>query len=703
MSDYYKPMQRTAPQLRGRPPIVAYDFETTNIPNRAAFGPIAFRRNIVEIARQRYGEAKERYEQIAGPLRRRGVRPGWYYDPHTRRERLAGEWDDVPTRFLDLRGRRTADGDIDDRATPLGFADGEALRTWLCDNESPPRLKDSIAQVTQEAYDEGAILDTEVRSIEPRYLTAYGEYTPTHKHRLLCSARVDTFKATTAAFRTLWRDLLPGTQLFAYNANRFDLRLFMQALASSEFTLEPFASRVAGLRGAVVRLGRKRVYLLDPIAALGMNCNLATFLAVFAPKYPKGELDFESTSFDGTNPAHVAYAENDSRALFFAMRKASSVVRSITGQTLRPTIGSLAIRAFMSRMPKTAILPALRPECYDVIRRIVMRGGYVVSRKYKGPLWSYDINQAYAFAMRECKMPAGRALPVRSEVPNRPGCYRVFLWRTPSSPVPYVVREIAPPYTMRETFGTGIETWLTNDEIACLRSHHWVVDVKEGYVFERSFSMRSFVNGLEARRKRYDSKHPVNVLCKSVGNNAYGKTLQEAVDTRIVLSNRRPKNGAPLCEASPEAAPIPGFWIVPETKDTRRKFERPQIGAWITAYVRTTIFDAIMLAPDSFVKADTDSVAFTHPVELPISTWRYGAWKIESDGDEHIVVAKKVYWSEKKHAAKGMRIKHLTGPDYERWYLGDVPEQEQVQLMSWRKGVLAPTWRVQKRRGTAVP
>ena len=118
--------------------------------------------------------------------------------------------------------------------------------------------------------------------------------------------------------------------------------------------------------------------------------------------------------------------------------------------------------------------------------------------------------------------------------------------------------------------------------------------------------------------------------------------------------------------------------------------------------MRCVLFDAIMGDVDHFVKADTDGVSFTRPQSrLPIE-WRYGEWKVESDGKQHIVIAKKVYWAEGKIVAKGMRVRKLSKAAFKRWYVGDVPCQDQIQLQSWKKGTLAPAWRVQRRHGTKV-
>lgn len=213
--------------------------------------------------------------------------------------------------------------------------------------------------------------------------------------------------------------------------------------------------------------------------------------------------------------------------------------------------------------------------------------------------------------------------------------------------------------------------------------------------------MARFVNSLEARRRTFPKNHPVNLLCKNIGNNAYGKTLQEATQWRYVMAEKCPKGGVHVNEDSETGEPIRGLWIVPESKDTRRCYERPQIGAFITAFIRCVLYDAIMADPDHFVKADTDSVSFTRPQKLPVSSWQYGKWKVESAGAFHIVIAKKVYWTAKHTVCKGLRTKGMGRRLFERWSLGEIPVQTQIQLVSWKKGV-APSWRVQRRRGTHI-
>lgn len=528
--------------------------------------------------------------------------------------------------------------------------------------------------------------------VPPKYVTAYGEGV-FQSQRLACEQDV------LEAFSDLWVQCADRTRLVAYNGNRFDLRILMGALARSAFTVEPFFAKQAGLRGAVIRHKRKSVYVLDAIAMIGPSVNLKTFLQQFAPDFQKHDLDLSTIDFDADNPEHVAYAERDSEGLYHAMIEAERLVKTVTGIGLQCTIGGLGIRAFASRLPKSVISFALDVEAFQVVRKIVMRGGYVYARKYRGPLWTYDLNQAYAAAMRDCKMPAGRMCRTQVEHRNRPGVYQVMLGREVPAPVPYPVRDQSGK--LIETHGEGVRTWLTSGEIRCLRKHGWLCVVERGFVWQSSFSMKSFVNGLESRRRAYASGTAMNTIVKNIGNNAYGKTLQESDNEKYLVSFLRPRGAFPVFDGSGEH--ITGLWFKPQTRDARRRYQRPQIGAFVTAHVRCVIYDAIMQDPDHFVKCDTDSVSFTRAQTFPISPWRYGDFKCENDGRRDIVIGKKVYWSEGKGATcKGLRVKQLTRRDYERWFAdGTPPVQTQVQLLSWKKS-LAPLWRVQERSGTKV-
>jgi hypothetical protein len=122
-------------------------------------------------------------------------------------------------------------------------------------------------------------------------------------------------------------------------------------------------------------------------------------------------------------------------------------------------------------------------------------------------------------------------------------------------------------------------------------------------------------------------------------------------------------------------------------KPQMREYHQPQIGAFVTAHVRMEVRRAALLAPESFLYADTDCVIFDAPVDLRIDPSRYGLWKIEEEGAGYWLITKKVYakFSGTVKHAKGLNIKRLEIDDFERWFEGDAPTQTQIQRQNWVK------------------
>ena len=116
---------------------------------------------------------------------------------------------------------------------------------------------------------------------------------------------------------------------------------------------------------------------------------------------------------------------------------------------------------------------------------------------------------------------------------------------------------------------------------------------------------------------------------------------------------------------------------------------------------------AALLRPDSWLYADTDCVVFDSDVTelLDTDAKRYGAWKIEEQGTQYQIIAKKVYANLESGTghAKGLNVKRLTPQDFDKWYHGDAPVQDQVQRQNFMQVMRgAEMYREQTRSGTCV-
>lgn len=560
---------------------------------------------------------------------------------------------------------------------------------------------------------------TRIRQGTPRplYLTAYGlepEFcvdTPirdmTHLRQLLESQ-----------FLT---DDLQGTRFVAWNANAFDAYFVAAALLeSSSWVIRPYLTKGNSLRGLRVLkaqdAGREQATgweFLDGMAMLGLaGTPLSKLLDTFAPEFRKlsGTIDFEREEFDSGNPAHCAYAFRDSEGLWHAMTRAQSILLDNFNQPLAVTMGAVGIKIFKAHIPPRVDVRNLPEELDTTVRDFVVRGGFCYcARRYEGPVWKYDLNQAYAAAMREAQLPAGRAMHSSTGLHRYAKTYIARVNAThPTNIVPFYHVALNDRGRLKATFATNHlhDTWLTCIEIDQLKREGWRVSVSESWTWETQFSMADYVNRLESIRTTCEGgpSGPIGTVIKAVGNHSYGKTLEVLGDQEFLIAKECPPDYAPFYADG--FAPIDHvFWRFTEPRG--KDYHQPHIGAWITAHVRMVLRRAILLRPDDWLYADTDCVVFGSDVTdmLDVDPKRYGAWKLEESGTHFRIIAKKVYQNVEtgKGHAKGLNVKRLAPADYEAWFRGAPPTQEQIQrnnFVAVMQG--AEMYRTQVRRGTAV-
>lgn len=517
----------------------------------------------------------------------------------------------------------------------------------------------------------------------PLYITAYGQ-------DFFVSEPIHSFDHLREILESKF--LTPENnkvRFVAWNANAFDAYFIGKALLESDkWLMRPY---LAGhtMRGIKVKGPRCMYEFLDGMDMVGMRSppkTLREFLKVFAPGIEKLDLDFDKEQFDPTNPRHIEYAERDSFALFVGIQTVNEIVQKLTGYELQTTIGNLAIKYFQACIPEDTLIWRPPLGAQRALQTTLRRGGYCwVQRQYNGSIWKYDLNQAYAAAMRDAKLPSGSCTHILREYePGKPGIYRCYLGRGAESEVPFYYRTIeknVPAFTS----GAYVETWLTNIELEHLIKDGWIVEIIEGYYWRDSFNMCDMVNELE-RLRSTDPGGPSGALgsmCKALGNNAYGKTLEVLDAIEYIFAKNCPKDFRPYMEGQEGMEHI--FFRLRE--NLIRDYHQPQIGVFVTAHVRVVVREAALKNPETFLYADTDGVVFSCSMDhaLDIDPKRYGAWKKETNGKPCIIIGKKVYYSEMAKA-KGLRTKELNKSDFEKWFNhGVLPVQQQIQRQNVMK------------------
>lgn len=559
---------------------------------------------------------------------------------------------------------------------------------------------------------------TRIRKGTPRplYLTAYGTDPEFHFDGPIGSME---HLAHVLESRFL-RPELVGVRFVAWNANAFDAYFIAAALLQSDrYVLRPYLTKGNSLRGLkVIPRGHEDGdnapgwEFLDGMAMLGLaGTPLSKLLKTFAPDFAKlvGVVNFEAEEFDPTSPDHRAYAMRDSEGLYHAMVRAQAILVDNFNQGLTVTMGNACIKIFKAHIPRNTRVDRLPDELLETVRAYVMRGGYCYcNARYEGPVWKYDLNQAYAAAMRDAPLPCGRPMHTSHGLHR---WARVFVARVtgenPNNTIPFYYRtltgvRIESVFTLNHI----ADTWLTSIEINQLKAEGWRFTVHESWCWEGSFSMREYVDKLELIRTTCEGgpSGPIGTVIKAVGNHSYGKTVERLEGMELLIAAECPQGFAPYYADGFE--PLPHVWhrfTEPRAKD----YHQPHIGAFITAHVRMVVRRAALLNPQAWLYADTDCVVFSESVtgRLDIDPRRYGAWKLEEDGTPHLIIAKKVYHNlaTGQGHAKGLNVKRLTGADYRAWYEGAPPVQDQVQrnnFVTVMQG--AEMYREQTRRGTAV-
>lgn len=516
-----------------------------------------------------------------------------------------------------------------------------------------------------------------------------------------------------------------GACFVAWNGNRFDAYMIAACLIrESEYVLLPYLTRSKALRGVRIvhaadqhNKNAKCWEFLDGIAMLGLTgLSLAKFVDNFAPDFPKliDVIDFEKEEFDPANISHQEYARRDSVALWHAMDSAQKIMMSTFDEPLGVTMGGTCIKIFTANIPEDVVVNSLIPDLSQTLFRYVMRGGFCYCvRRYSGPIWKYDVNQAYADAMRKALLPCGFAVKCSASPTEKNLPFIVRVTATHSTNIiPFYYRTIING-NMKSMFSVSEieDTWITSIEYKQLRIEGWKIRVIESYVWPGSFSMIEFVDRLERIRSTCDGgpSGPIGTMVKATGCHAYGKTVEQIEPLQFVLAAECPDDCLPWYGDADDANPIEHIYYRLDLDRRPKAHHQPHLGAWITAHVRMQVRRAALLDPEAWLYADTDCVVFSRSVThlLDIDKTRYGAWKIEEAGTKYQIIAKKVYakiGDEKiKRSAKGMNVRKLSSSDFTRWYEGTPPVQDQVQVQNFLSVMRgAEMFRAQRRRGTAI-
>jgi len=547
-------------------------------------------------------------------------------------------------------------------------------------------------------------------SPRPLYLTAWA---PDFRLETPIRNFVDLHSILTTHFLT---PELEGRRFVAWNGNRFDAYFVAAALVRDDrWRIRPFLTRSRELRGLIITPTddptSKGWTFACGMAMLGIDTTLEALLESFCPDLPKLPPPDWTKGFDSTDPAHQAYAMRDSEGLWHAIARAQTIVLQEFGETLSGTMGATGIKVFQATMPEGVIVRAPDDQAEQTIREYLSRGGYVFCRgRYSGPVWKYDLNQAYAGAMRDCRLPAGSMVWGRYAPEDTRGAFmaRVSAHKAGDT-VPLYVKGEDQLGRVRAQYARGVirDSWITSDEYRQLEAEGWEIDCIEHWAWARTFSMSDFVDRLEQLRREAPGgpQGPTGLCIKSLGNNSYGKTAEQQDGIEWIVARDRPEGFHDYYEGD-DAEPVEHIFWRADPEPRRRPYHQPQLAAFITAHVRMQLRRAALLDPEAWLYADTDCVMFSRDLGalLDIDPTRYGAWKVEAEGEHYRIIMQKVYMTGSgRIVSRGINPEKITGEQFDKWMKGEAPSERQTQLRSFLDVMRgAEMYRAVTRRGSAA-
>lgn len=213
---------------------------------------------------------------------------------------------------------------------------------------------------------------------------------------------------------------------------------------------------------------------------------------------------------------------------------------------------------------------------------------------YEGTVYQYDINSAYPDAMRTLPSLKNGWRKVGPTQPKGFGVWRIR-WESPFTnpywPGPAFIRD----KTGRVYFPMNVDSWYWTPEAQILSQYGG--QVLEGWVLNHNGQYPfSWISDLyEERRERKRNGDPSEKVLKLGLNSLYGKTAQ-----RIGHKwNRLPA------------------------------YHQLEWAGWITSATRAKLWHAMIMAGESLIAVETDSLFTTKPLQLPISE-QLGEWSLET-------------------------------------------------------------------------
>lgn len=654
--------------------IIAWDGEGITTTPASGMDPVEYERMIRTRTRDEYLAAQRQWSQLIHVR----IVPDYVWDSDRRRYRLAGEYADVPKRFLDLSKKPTGQsnvlhGNADRIAQGLGLTVDELLEE-LAGYEAPryAAIRASVERVHRDdrpippvhnytllANSLGTYIEADSLSTVEclRFITDVAAAHPRALHIMYGGSYDANMIVADLSYAEL-ESLAAGKRVtIAFGDERSVERYRLFYRARKEFVIERLGTP------AFRRDPKTHKRIANVIARVRLWDVIGFFQSSFVSACRSYGLDEQLEEIEAMKAQRSSFEAADRERIRAYCLQECSLLKELFGKVLAAAIEArLSLRRFdgagacavalLQRESVRDHVPALPPAAVDHALRCAYSGGRIeICQIGCGPLYDYDLNSAYP--AQTTALPSGIGRWVEGD-------------RSPYSL--HHVRFSFPPhlpwYPLFVRVAMGVQFpamgagWYHRSELEAAKEFARyfggaIVELAAwSWIPESELKPFAFVPGVYEERKALKvAGAGAEKVLKLALNSLYGKTCQQV--------------------GARDGKPPPYFSL-------------HWAGA-ITAGTRAALVRLAIPYAESVVMFATDGVFTNEPIHIPLSN-RLGEWSDGGSTDQGVVAQAGVYWQ-------------YAGEEWKAKYRGfdrvSAPTPERV-LAAWSRGerwIALPTTR----------
>lgn len=360
--------------------------------------------------------------------------------------------------------------------------------------------------------------------------------------------------------------------------------------------------------------------------------------------------------FDISNPEHVAYALQDSVALWHGLTGFFKILADSFDISPALTIASTAVRAWehtLGENDKFYPLSNIEDQWMREFYYGALTGLTTTQPQFN--VETFDINSSYPSIMESVPMPTRwewiAGVELGDWVLGEDGFVKCVV-RTPDDLVVPILPTRDSDGRMiwrRGTFATAVSI----PELRFALEHGYeLLELQRACIFKKTrIVFEDFVARCKTLRREYKNTN-VEQVSKLIQNSLYGKfgARRERIVTVIV-------DDFDSFDTDLFPTVIPNLYL--DVKEERVR-ALPHWAAWITAHARLRLLEVIYrIGPEKVIYYDTDSITVqqgTFPVDL-VDPQAYGYWKREKEWKTFTAVAPKVYYGKLVNGRRAGKVK----------------------------------------------